>query len=1017
MSTSIISNNLYRFIQDIEELYIGFKKTNPKATYQTFYDYLRPHTPHFTPFKPGEKREPKQNDPQKEALQEQITMKIMDVCYKIKQIQNVENDVASNRLDSLDVLRGSFIFIFVVLTIIFIVVCVLVGKAYKHDLFTAAKMILSFVLIYLIVTTLFVLFVKYINQQKRTVSSNFNEIMKSIRSYKKFMHDNNDIQIDPSDNNSSKTLMRTVANGDKFINDITEYRDAKKKESKEKKKSKAIDKIFLTQLWSVYAFNVMQNVHNYGHGLKNLKMIEISSSNIKILKGVNNILGPYYDVMLKSRQNFADASTKDGIMKILDATVIKELSNIDVFSLQDNTVLRDPVFISKMEDGENYKMLMKGFMHLIVYLYPVYKNVSYEKLVQLQKEEEALKNNSTSKQQTPNLTDEDKKLINKAMLEDPVLTQVRNSYPLVKDNFIEEIEIMKRYDQSDTTKDRVEVIQNFISDTVLAFNTINDMENDKYLKMMNNTPSPSQTQILMSSYAKTFHAYFEKLYKNFVRLELSKLDPNSSQYFIFNPVYMKDKLNTYVKASPVVRDLEPNYIKMIVNIIVDDLITEQKDRYISSFFSYEKDKEKSLKAHVINSKMVELVQRVAPALTPYEFKVSDYSKYIINKLSGNSDNISTNVSSAIETLLSNIDYEVGLQKGIVSSMLSDVANEMRYVAIHDFAFNIDQYKFNTLYNALQPEVLKHLVTTIEPENSKVFAGREFKRQIAEIIMKMLIIILVVAYILYAVILIDKKRKNTDVFADENANPDVRKLNAILQGDAIWGNVFKFGVPLTGCILFIAIFRSYVVKAKDNIEFNKGLMRENTEDIQKSVDELNKLLDSINMSLTTEQSVQSIGNIKEISIETKQKLYNIIKNILITYDKCNYIVGIDKYDIPFPYAEVFTDGLMSIFILALIVYSISKFAPLARVIELKDLYEYKESSQTLVNDPTFVSEIMTKSACHKDEVDGVMYTVKAIATMSILVIMVMYSLQIINSTSEYRGGLYASPLYENKKCAS
>lgn len=990
MSASIISNNLYRFIQDIEELYIGFKKSDPKANYQTFYDYLT-------------SQNNKEADAQRETLKEHITMKLMDVCFKITKIQEVENEVASNRQDSLDVLRGSFVFIYVILTIIFVVVCVLVGKAYKHDFFKASKMILTFVLIFLIVTTLFILFTKYINQQKRTVSSNFNEIMKSIRSYKNFMH-----------NNNSNT---TVSKGDDYIRAMTLYREKRKKQKKNTDVLIKEDKAFVSKVWNTYVSIVMQNVHNYGTGLKNLKNIEITSSNIKILKGVNNILGPYYDVMLKSRQNFADASTKDGIMKIIDATVIKELSNIDVFSLEDNTVLRDPVFITKMEDGEHYRMLMKGFMHLIVYLYPVYKNVSYEKLVILQKEEEALKNNSKTKSKNNQLTDADKKVINKAMLEDPVLTQVRNTYPLVKDNFKEEIDIMKQYDQSDTTKDRVEIIQNFVSDTVLAFNTINDMENDKYLRMMNNTPSPSQTQILMTNYAKAFHAYFENLYKNFIRLELAKLDPKSSQYFIFNPVYMKDKLNTYVKATPVVRDLEPNYIKLMVNIIVDDLIAEQKSRYVSSYFSYEKDKEKSLKVHVINGKMIELIQRVAPALTPYEFKVSDYAKYVINKLSNNSDNISTNVSSAIETLLTNIDYEVGIQKGIVSSTLSDVANEMRYVAIHDFVYNIDQYKFNTLYNALQPEVLKHLVKTIEPESSKVFAGREFNRKIADIIMKMLIIILIVAYILYAIILIEKKHKNSDVFTDDNTNPDVRKLNAILQGDAIWGNVFKFGVPLTGCILFISIFRSYVVKAKDNIEFNKGLMRENTEDIQQSVDELNKILESINMSLTTEQGVQSIGDIKDINIETKQKLYNVIKNILITYDKCNYIVGIDKYDIPFPYAEVLTDGVMSVFILALIIYTVSKFAPLARVIELKDLYEYKESSQTLVNDPTFVSEIMTKGACHKDEVDGVMYTVKAIATMSVLVFMVVYSMQIINSTSEYKGGLYKSPLYENKKCAS
>ena len=1000
MSASIISNNLYRFIQDIEELYIGFKKTNPKATYQTFYDYLTS----------VNVQEP---DTQRDTLKEHITMKLIDVCYKIKKIQEVEDELASNRQDSLDLLRGSFVFIYIILTIIFVIVCVLVGKAYKYDFFKASKMILTFVLIYIFVTTLFILFTKYINQQKRTVSSNFNEIMKSIKGYKNFMHNNTN---KTSDTNET-SLMQTVANGDDYIEALTSYREKRRKQKTNTNELMKLDQLLVSQVWDRYVSIVMQNVHNYGNGLKNLKMIEITSSNIKVLKNVNNILGPYYDVMLKSRQNFADANTKDGIMKLIDATVIKELSNIDIFSLEDNTVLKDPVFISKMEDGEHYKMLLKGFMHLIVYLYPVYKNVSYEKLVILQKEEEALKNNSKTETIDTSLSDEDKKVINKTMLEDPILTQVRNTYPLVKDNFVEEIAIMKQYDQSDTTKDRVEIVQNFISDTVLAFNTINDMENDKYLRMMNNTPSPSETQILMTNYAKTFNAYFEKLYKNFIRYELAKLDPISSQYFIFNPVYMKDKLNTYVKATLVVKDLEPNYIKMMVNIIVDDLIAEQKSRYISSYFSYEKNKENSLKAHVINGQMIELIQRIAPSLTPYEFKVSDYAKYIINKLSNNSDNVSTNVSSAIETLLTNIDYEVAIQKGIVSSTLSDAANEMRFVPIHDFVYNIDQYKFNTLYNALQPEILKNLVKTIEPESSKVFAGREFKRNIAEIIMKMLIFFLIVAYILYAIILIEKKQKNTDVFADESTNRDVRKLNAILQGDAIWGSVFKFGVPLTGCILFISIFNSYVVKAKDNIEFNKGLMRENTEDIQQSVDDLNKILDNINMSLTTEQSIQSIGDIKDINIETKQKLYNVIKNILITYDKCNYIVGIDKYNIPFPYAEVLTDGIMSVFILGLIVYTISKFAPLVRVIELKDLYEYKESSQTLVNDSTFVSEIMTRSACHKDEVDGIMYTVKAIATMSVLVFMVMYSLQIINATSEYKGGLYKSPLYENKKCAS
>jgi hypothetical protein len=340
---------------------------------------------------------------------------------------------------------------------------------------------------------------------------------------------------------------------------------------------------------------------------------------------------------------------------------------------------------------------------------------------------------------------------------------------------------------------------------------------------------------------------------------------------------------------------------------------------------------------------------------------------------------------------------------------------MRYVPVHDFIFNLDQYKFKTLVNALKPDFLQQIVSAINPDSSSIFAGREFKLKMAKSVMYMLIIILVMSYSLYAITLTEKMSKNKDVFS--NATDDKGKLNAILEGDAVWGSVFKFGVPLAGAFMFISIYNSYVSKGKTNINFNKELMRENTEEIQQSVDELTKIIDSLDSVLTIDQSIQSIGNIKEIDIDTKQRLYKTIKSILITYDKCNYIVGIDKYDIPFPYAEVLTDGVMSVLILGLIAFTLQKFAPIARVVELKDLYEYKESSQTLVNDQTFITEIMTKAACHKDEVDGVMYTAKAIATMSILVFMVLYSLRIITATSEYRGGLYTSSLYENKKCAS
>lgn len=1079
MSASIISNNLYKFIQGIDEIYTEYAKKNPKATYQTFYAYLY---------------NTSDIDNERDNLRQYIIEKIKTLKKTIQKVYDAEKNIRDNRLGSVNRIKGAFTFVYVVLTIVFVAICFYVGKVYKNDFKKAAKMILTFILLYLIVSTLFVLLIMYVNHQINSIKRSFLQIKTAITNYTDFM----------------------LAN-------VPPITPPKKTKSKQKNKTQVSER----PSWKDDYFPIMKNLHAEGEGYNNLKDLEVKSSNVKTLKAVNEALSPYYDMMLKTRQNFADASSKDGIMSILDATIVKELSSIDIFSLENTSHYENDVFIGKMEDGEHYKLLIRGFMQLMTYMYPIYKNVSYQQLIAFMNEEEQAKNpdsfpnfnasatiiesfenapdegfaqgssqgidvsltsdtsnnngttnansttnvnnttipnNTTNNNNTnitnntpdnatntnsnttntkniintvnntqtitstvteptriPNLTTKTKNRVNDTIQNDPVLLQIVQYYPLQIDNFIDEIETMRLYDQTDITKPRVEIVQNFISDTVLAFNTIDETQSDKYLKLMNNTPSPSETRILMANFSKLFNAYFENLYKVFIREELAELNPTSSQYFVFNPVYMKQTLNTYVKASDLHSNFDPEYTKMIINIIIDDIVSEQKKRFIASYFSYENDTNKSLKVHEINNRMVKLVQKVSPTLTPYEFKVSDYAKYIINKVAENTENISTSVSNAIETLLTNIDYEVGVQKKLVSKTLADASNEMRFVPIHEFVHNIDKYKFNTLFSALQPDSLHSLVKNFDTRKYYLFAGREFKVKMAKSLMTMLILISIVAYILYGVILIDSQTNNSDkaVFADENVNTNKNKtrLDALLAGDTIWGAVFAFGVPFAGCIMFFAIYNSYLVKARNNIDFNKEIMRENTEEIKSSVIELLNIFKDLDAKIPFEIGAKSISEIKEIDTDTKQKLYKIIKNILISYDKCNYIIGIDKFDLPFPYAEILADSIMSLIILGLIGFTIVKFAPLGRLVELKDLYEYKESAQTLVNDQSFISEILTKSACHKDEMDGVMYTVKAVATMAIIVFMFLYSIQIIQSTSEYEGGLYTSPLYENKNCAS
>ena len=988
MASSVVSNYLFGFIQDIEDLYVEFSKANPKATYEDFYIFLDGS---------GDGSDANARDGTKLS----ITLKLLEVVYKIEQMRKNEIDFSETRKDSLNRIKAAIIFVFTVISIVFVVIVVLVAKAYKNDVFKAGKMILTFVIIYLIVTTLFLLFLMFIENQKKVVRRTRGESLNAITRFLKFMHEGQ---------------VKMTNDPDKLMKVFIDFRNERKKPN-----HKQSDAAFTKSMWSGYTSLVMKNVHQQGLGLRSLKVVETTSSNIKVLKGVNEVLGPYYDLMLKSHQNFADAGTKEGIMKILDEVVVKELASIDVLSLDDGKDgMKDSDFIDKMEQGDNYMMLLRGFKHLLVYLYPVYKNVSYKQLVQLQLEDDEKKESKdtkAAKEGASEMKDSDKERLTQAMLQDPILIEVRKSYPLERDHYTEELRVMKRYDEVDSTKNKVQLVSDFINDSVSTFGNINETENEKYLMLMNKTPSPSETKVLMADYAKTFNAYFEKLYKKFVENELAPLNPSSGQYFVFNPRFMEDALWTEVHNSNLLSNLEKDYVKMMMSIILGDIVSEQKNRFIASYFAYEKEKDKSLKAFTINSRIVSMVQRVAASLATYDFKVSDYSKYVMDKLKQvGAGNMSSNVQSAIETVLSNIDYEVGIQKGLVQKNLSDMSQEMRFVPVHDFIYNLDQYKFSTLKNALKPEYLKQIVDTINPDGSKAFAGREFNVNIANTLKKMLIAVIVPSYVLYALTLVGKAQKNMNVFKN-GAKDDKGRLDLLLSGDPLWGSVAKFGIPLAGSFLFIAIFNSYVVKARYNIEFNKEIMRENTGAIKQSVNELNNILLGLASTIRVDDSAKPIGEIAEFDNNTKQKLYKAIKNILITYDKCNYIVGIDKYDLPFPYAEVLTDGIMVLLMLGIITYTFSKFAPIARVVELKDLYEYRETSQTLVNDPSFISEIMTKFSCHREEVDGVMFTVKAVASMSVVIFMILYSLKITTATSEYKGGLYNSGLYESKNCAA
>ena len=988
MSSSIISNLLYNFIQDVEGMYIDYKRSID-GDYASFYNYLDNGKLSDTDL---------QKAPEMQTTyvtwRKTLMYKVADICAKVIQLKGSEVNMGKTRRMTLQKLSYGFLVIFLILTIAIVIGSKFVYSAYKNNLTKLIQASLILIIVYLVVITVFIMVRNYFNykisgikrEEKRTVSSlnNYITLMNnSIPSADKLMTRMVFLQKKQGKKVSDvQAMIKTLRRKDTGLSDVQLKDDDK----------------FLEANWSEYISNVVRNVHNEGKGAIRLKDIEMTSSNVKIMKSVNDVLSPYYNLMLKSKQN---GSTNDGILKIIDVVVIDEIKKIDLFGLDNMDTNTDDQLKRRIEGGLNFQLLLNGFSNILIYMYPVFKNLSTDKLLQVQSG------------QTENIPTDQLQQYNIA-LKDAILTSILQKYPTLETGYSDNQKII---DTDGTDVSTINTIKDYITKSKNIFVTEKETSNDKYLAAINNATFQSDKESYMMNYIKEFQVYIDGLFETFIRQEFAPLNPRSTQYFIFDKSYMQEKVTTFFRNAIRQNIISPDFDDKVISVCVETLLEGQKKKFIASFFDFNNlsNADRSLREVNINKHISDCVQRLSTQMTQYDFKLTNYSKYIIQKLSEESreNNLSTQVFGAIENIITQIDYEVNVQNGLSSKSLGEEAMQSRYVSVENFVTNLDGYKFNNLYVALHPDLLQELVSTLNPAERDTqldtFGDSEYALNNAITLFNMTIITLIPTYSLYA--LNTWNGMKTNQLQKGGAIDPV----AILQNEMIWSSVIKLGIPLAGCFLLIAVFSSYIARNKANIEFNRERMLENTSEIKRNVDDLQKILQDLRSTVSIEHGSNLIKDTTVISEERKHEIYKKLREILIGYDRCNYIIGANKQQIPFPYAEVLANGAMCTLIVGVIAYAIFKFAPFNRIIELKDLYEYRELSYTLSNDPGFIQEILGRFTLHKIEVQNVTFVVKAIAAMAVIVFMILYSVTIISTNSTYKNGLYTSGYYAEKQC--
>ncbi len=759
-------------------------------------------------------------------------------------------------------------------------------------------------------------------------------------------------------------------------------------------------------LWDEYILKIIKNIHSDGSGAAKLALTQNKSDPIRILEGTNEILDNYYKLMLKSYQSPDNGLSHEAILRVLDNTVIKNLKR---FEFNDDKYYSNEEVVQKLDESIHFSLLKDGFKHLLVFMYLPWKVVNYKKLMKY-----SLPDSEISKAFVEDVSETDKSYLKDFMANDPAASEIRNLYPLHRSNYVDELRLIEKYSNSVSTETDKQTVDFFISFSVSKFNDVYDAQNNAYFAGIQDANVSTKNQVFRE-YIAYFNPYFDKLFNDVIELTLMKLNPDKSQFYIYDTQFMREVIENLIDGNSVLKTTEAKYRFYMTEALLNIIIDEQKKRFVTKYLDFNaKGNAKSVKSEYISKKVVETTKVLASAIAPYQIKTSDYNKYIYQKVfEGNKEN--PFLSSLIDNILLQIDFEASLIRKMKPSSRDE--DETRFVSPENFMSAINSFKFTTLVGSLRVNDLQEIVSALDFEQTGMFLDQEKSITVAKLMLTGAILISVFGYILYLTL-------THTTFPDVAGLRDIDPVQAFQKLDddklrsantTIIRELLISGVPLAMISLFIAIFSSFLIKRQTNLKFNKERITQNTSSIKSNIDNVKELLGTIEASIKEEDRSMAIKDIDAFTDDDKYKLYTLMKKILVSYDKCNYIIGVNKGNLPFPYAEVFADGLLICIILGTIVYILMKFAPVERLMELKDLYEYKETAQTLVNDPTFIKEISTKFACHTDNVDSILMTVKLVFATSIIVFMFLYTVRVVNSTNMYKVGLYNSKYFQKSQC--
>ncbi len=688
----------------------------------------------------------------------------------------------------------------------------------------------------------------------------------------------------------------------------------------------------------------LKDFFNDGNGYLNVKKLLLQSSPILMLKESKRIMNYYY--LLSYKKQNEDPSKKEKKQDIIKTVVVDPLSDLlTSFDPSDSSGTLDTEAIAQNmqipEVSDAIVRLFIAFTFLAFFLYPIY-----------------IKTPDTSNNFPKNLL--------------PFMPQNMNigSFePKYKD---------------------------FAIGLKTAFTNV---YNTDYKPILNTVatiddPTPAMNDITM----KLLPLFRDLYYRVFIKLK-------GTTWFPFNKEYITLQLNETFKSSTGAAALPADYKTFFIDIVYDPLVTS-----ISGNFDVLALK----RSDMIDTMSTALVSYKLSAL-PYQnyiintiiSKNSKSERYIddLNEFLVELDNtITLKKGQLLEAT------DIDQKKFMDTDEFIDTLKNLSYNNLKK-GFEVEYFKevIEKFYN-----VISESVNLKAANNRNIY----YQRQTAIKVWNVAIIMTIIAIILVWVRIVIPTLTEITKIKRVNVERDCDKLFAerdLRSRQINWG--IKLIVPLVFIAFIISMLIAFRKKMSATFDFNKEIIENNTSELKKSLDEMAMKLKYFESKLDEGDRYQKFSMIDQSKITDadKKELFASLKNIVDKYEKCNYIIESAKTTIPFPYPEVIMHGFMLTITVFGILYAMSTFAPIKRLKDIKKLNKLKAKVLITDNMQEINEELASHSVCHNEDMDSVVIALKIIFFTFIIMFLIFYSVKIASSANDFKFGLYNSAYFEESRC--